>query len=187
MLSSTDFKPKKNRVLLIGWDGADWQHIHPLLDRGLLPTLSKLIDGGSIGNLATLQPMLSPMLWNSVATGKFADKHGIHGFVEPDEDTGGARPFSNLSRRCKAVWNIFSQVGLSSNVINWWASHPAEPIRGCMVSNLFNGVQYDPNQGWKISPGTIHPESFQGDWASLKFFPHELEPEHILPFIPKAA
>jgi predicted AlkP superfamily phosphohydrolase/phosphomutase len=37
-----------------------------------------------MGNLATLQPILSPMLWNSVATGKFADKHGIHGFIAPD-------------------------------------------------------------------------------------------------------
>ena len=35
---------------------------------------------GVMGNLATLQPILSPMLWNSVATGNFADKHGIHGF-----------------------------------------------------------------------------------------------------------
>jgi hypothetical protein len=33
-----------------------------------------------MANLATLQPIL----WNSVATGKFADKHGIHGFIAPD-------------------------------------------------------------------------------------------------------
>ena len=37
-----------------------------------------------MGNLATLQPILSPMLWNSVATGKFADKHGILGFSALD-------------------------------------------------------------------------------------------------------
>ncbi|MEY2440066.1 MAG: hypothetical protein QOI34_1451, partial [Verrucomicrobiota bacterium] len=58
------------RVLLIGWDAADWKIINPLLDAGLMPTLDAFINGGVIGNLATLQPILSPMLWNSIATGK---------------------------------------------------------------------------------------------------------------------
>ncbi|MEM9079185.1 MAG: alkaline phosphatase family protein [Verrucomicrobiota bacterium] len=176
----------RKKILLIGWDGADWEHIHPLLDQGLLPTLESLINRGTIGNLATLQPVLSPMLWNSVATGKFPDKHGIHGFVEPDPASGGARPFSSLSRSSKALWNIFSQSGLRSNVVNWWASHPAEPIHGAIVSNLFNGVQFHPEKGWQISPGVCHPEEKSSQWAPLKFFPSEVTAEHIFPFIPAA-
>ena len=62
----------KKKVILIGWDGADWEHIHPLMDAGLLPTLESLVNEGTMANLATLQPVLSPMLWNSVATCKFA-------------------------------------------------------------------------------------------------------------------
>lgn len=38
------------KVLLIGWDAAD---------------------------LTTLQPVLSPMLWTFIATGKWPFKHGI--------------------------------------------------------------------------------------------------------------
>ena len=178
---------KKKKVLLIGWDGADWEHINPLLEAGLMPTLNGLINQGTMGNLATLQPVLSPMLWNSVATCKFADKHGIHGFVEPDHDNGGSRPFSSLSRNTKALWNILSQSGLRSNVINWWASHPAEKINGCIVSNLFNGVSLDPKTGWTITPGTIHPSEKAKDYARFKVLPSELTQEHILPFIPNAA
>jgi len=74
----------KRRILLIGWDAADWEHITPLLEEGLMPTLDGLINRGGRGNLATRQPMLSPVLWISVAMGKFADKHGIHGFIETD-------------------------------------------------------------------------------------------------------
>jgi predicted AlkP superfamily phosphohydrolase/phosphomutase/tetratricopeptide (TPR) repeat protein len=177
---------EKKKVLLIGWDGADWEHITPLMEQGLLPTLESLVNEGTMANLATLQPVLSPMLWNSVATCKFADKHGIHGFVEPDEN-GGARPYSSTSRRTKALWNIFSQNGIRSNVINWWASHPAEKINGCVVSNLFNGVRIDPESGWQITPGTIHPQERELKYAELKFFPNEMEQEHILPFIPNAA
>ncbi len=178
---------KRRKVLLIGWDGADWEHINPLMDNGLLPTLNSLVDQGTIGNLATLQPVLSPMLWNSVATGKFADKHGILGFVEPDKNNGGSRPYSSVSRKTKALWNIFSQNNIRSNVINWWASHPAEQIHGSVVSNLFNGVKLDPETGWVITPGTIHPAEREKELAKFKMFSTELTEQHILPFIPNAA
>jgi predicted AlkP superfamily phosphohydrolase/phosphomutase/tetratricopeptide (TPR) repeat protein len=177
----------KPKVLLIGWDAADWEHITPLLEEGLMPTLDAFINRGVMGNLATLQPILSPMLWNSVATGKFADKHGIHGFIEPDPINGGARPYTSTSRKCKALWNILTQSGLRSNIIGWWASHPAEPINGNVVTNAFGGVRFDPEKGWSIPKGTVHPASKGAELARFKVFPNELTEAHILPFIPEAA
>lgn len=177
----------KKKVLLIGWDGADWEHINPLLEEGLLPNLDALINRGVIGNLATLQPVLSPMLWNSVATGKFADKHGIHGFIEPDPVNGGARPYTSTARRTKALWNILTQSGLKSNVVGWWASHPAEPIDGVVVTNAFGGVKFDPRNGWQVPSGSVHPAEKGPQLAPFKVFPTELTEAHILPFIPGAA
>lgn len=92
------------KVLLIGWDAADWTIITPLLDPGLMPTLDDFVNHGVMGNIATLQPILSPMLWNSIATGKRPDKHGILGFMEPDPQTGGVRPVTSTSRKVKAIW-----------------------------------------------------------------------------------
>ena len=131
-----------------------------------------------MGNLATLQPILSPMLWNSVATGKLADKHGIHGFIEPDPVNGGARPYTSTSRKCKALWNILSQSGLSSNIVGWWASHPAEPIKGNVVTNAFGGVRFDPEKGWSIPKGTVHPPENGPKLARFKVFPNELTEAH---------
>ena len=65
-----DFVFMKKKVLLIGWDAADWKVIHPLIDKGFMPNLGKLIGEGVMGNLMTLDPPLSPMLWTSIATGK---------------------------------------------------------------------------------------------------------------------
>src|SRR5689334_14665453 len=177
----------KREVLLIGWDAADWEHITPLLEEGLMPTLDGLINRGVMGNLATLQPILSPMLWNSIATGKFADKHGIHGFIEPDPINGGARPYASVSRKCKALWNILTQSGLRSNIIGWWASHPAEPINGTVVTNAFGGVKFHPEKGWVVPKGAIHPPEKAAELARFKIFPGELTEAHILPFIPDAA
>jgi tetratricopeptide (TPR) repeat protein len=178
---------RKPKVLLIGWDAADWEVINPLLDEGLMPALGSLIDRGVMANLATLQPILSPMLWNSIATGKFPDKHGIHGFIERDLVHDGARPYTSTSRKCKAIWNIFTQAGLRSNIVGWWASHPAEPINGTVVTNMFSAVKFDPARGWMVPPGTIHPEEKSGPLAQFRVFPTELTEAHILPFIPEGA
>ncbi|MDB4319936.1 alkaline phosphatase family protein [bacterium] len=78
--------PKK-KVLLIGWDSADWKIIHKLLAEGGMDGIRSLMDGGNHGNLATLEPQLSPMLWTSIATGKMAYHHGVEGFTEVDPVT----------------------------------------------------------------------------------------------------
>ena len=51
----------KRKVLLIDWDAADWEHINPLLEEDLMPTLDGLINRGVMGDLASLQPVLLPM------------------------------------------------------------------------------------------------------------------------------
>ena len=118
------------RILLLGWDAADWKIIQPLLDAGRLPHLEQLINEGVSGNLATLKPILSPMLWTSIATGKLADQHGIHGFVEPRPDGSGLRPVTATSLSAQPLWNILERNGQRSAVVGWFATHPANEVAG---------------------------------------------------------
>ena len=185
MSSSANKNP--GRLLLIGWDAADWQMIHPLLDAGLMPNLQRLVEGGVIGNLASLSPMLSPILWTSIATGKRAYAHGVRGFAEPLPDRSGIRPTGTFSRKCKALWNILSQNGRSNVVCGWQASHPAEPVRGAMVSNLFvipptNAIPDD----WPIPDGSVQPPALAKDLADLRVHPREIEGITIQQLIPRA-
>lgn len=175
------------KVLLIGWDAADWKVIAPLMDAGLMPHLESIVDRGVIGNLATLQPVLSPVLWTSIATGKRQHKHGIHGFSEPDPHTGLIRPVTNLSRKTKAIWNILQQNGRRCHVVGWWPSHPAEPINGVMISNHFQRAVSALDQPWPMQPGTVHPAELSEQLQDLRIHPCELEEEHLLPFVPLAA
>ncbi|MFM8331348.1 MAG: alkaline phosphatase family protein [Candidatus Methylumidiphilus sp.] len=175
------------KVLLLGWDAADWKVITPLMDAGKMPNLEKLVGQGVMGNLSTLYPVLSPMLWTSIATGKRAHKHGIHGFSEPDPQTGGVRPITNLGRKTKALWNILQQNGLQSNVVGWWPSHPAEPISGVMVSNHYQQATAALDKPWPLRPGTVHPPRLVEALAEFRIHPHELEGDTLLPFIPRAA
>jgi predicted AlkP superfamily phosphohydrolase/phosphomutase/tetratricopeptide (TPR) repeat protein len=177
---------KKRRVLLVGWDAADWKVISPLVDMGLMPHVGRLVENGVMGNLATLQPPLSPMLWTSIATGKRPLKHGIHGFSEPDPHSGTVRPITNLSRKTKAVWNILNQTGHTSLVVGWWPSAPAEPIRGAMVSNHFQQAVAPLGKPWPLRAGTVYPPEFAADLAHQRLHPHELDGDLLRHFIPKA-
>ncbi len=173
------------KVLLIGWDGADWKIIHPLLDSGMMPNLSKMLKEGVMGNLSTLYPSLSPMLWTSIITGKRPYKHGILGFIEPEPSGDGIRPITNISRKTRALWNIMTLNGLKSIVVGWWPSHPAEPINGVMVSNHFQRAVAPFGKPWPLSPGAIHPERLIRNLTSLRVHPQELDVNLILNFLPK--
>ncbi len=178
-------RPAK-KVLLVGWDAADWKVIHPLMDQGKMPVLQSLVDNGVMASLATLRPQFSPMLWTSIATGKRPFKHGVLGFTEPTPDGRAVQPVTNLSRKTKAVWNILQQNGFQSNVVGWWPSHPAEPISGVMVSDHFQKATANIDEEWKMRPGTVHPPELAEELAELRLYPLELDPEHILPFVPRA-
>ncbi len=178
-------KRRAARVLLVGWDGADWKMINRLVDAGLMPNMKRFVDEGVMGNVASLQPMLSPILWTSIATGKHADKHGVLGFAEPDGATGKVRPVTSTSRRCKALWNILSENGLKAGVINWYASHPAEPIDGFVVTDRYPRPSAPPDQEWPLPSGSIHPQELADDLAAMRVHPAHTTAEQIAPFIIK--
>ncbi|MDB2657166.1 alkaline phosphatase family protein [Crocinitomicaceae bacterium] len=178
---------KKKKVLLIGWDAADWNIINPLLKQGKLQALQGLIDRGVKGNLSTMNPPYSPMLWTSVATGKTPDKHGVLGFIEIDTDHQIVRPVTVSQRKTRALWNIFHHKGMKSNLVGWWPSHPAEPINGVVVSDLFPKPIAKYEEPWPLAPDCIHPKSLCDELEDLRMHPQELTGAHILPFIPKAS
>jgi predicted AlkP superfamily phosphohydrolase/phosphomutase/tetratricopeptide (TPR) repeat protein len=150
-----------------------------------MPNLARLIAGGVHGNVATIYPVLSPMLWTSIATGKRAYKHGIHGFSEPLPDGSGVRPITVLSRKTKAVWNILNQAGHRSVVVGWWPSHPAEPLNGVMVSNHFQQAVSEPGAVPPLPAGAVYPPSLAASLGELRVNPMELTGEFIQLFVPE--
>jgi len=175
---------KREKVLLIGWDAADWKIINPLIDQGLMPNLEKLINGGTISNFATLDPPYSPMLWTSMSTGKRPYKHGVHGFSELSPDGKTVRPVMSISRKTKAIWNMLSEHELKTHVVGWWPSHPAEEINGTMISNFYQnhvGAMYEP---WPMPNGTVYPKSKQEWFSQFRVHPHEINRSLLEQFIP---
>jgi len=180
------------RLLLVGWDSADWQIIQPLLDAGTLPAVQSLVYGGSSGNLASAEPQLSPMLWTTIATGKMAYDHGVAGFTEVDPGSGEVMPVSWATRRCKTVWEILGERGFRSHVIGWFATQGEEHIDGCMVSDRYCHMaavrpDQDPADWPPPPPGTYWPPELAAELDALRVSPYEVDPEAIVRlFVPDA-
>jgi len=182
----------RRRLLLVGWDSADWKIIHPLLDAGAMPCLARLVEGGASGNLTTLEPQLSPMLWTSIATGKMAYHHGVPGFTEVDPDTGRIVPVSAATRRCRTLWEMLGERGLRSHVVSWFATHGEQAADGCVVSNMFchlPGSTADQSPAdWPPPPaGTYWPPELAEAMNELRVSPHDLDPDEVIRlFVPEA-
>lgn len=175
---------RTGKLLIIGWDAAEWGVIEPLIQEGKMPALQKLISEGCYARLKTMDPPLSPMLWTSIATGVRADRHGVCGFVEPLPDGEGLRPVTSTSRKVKAFWNIFTQENIKSNIIGWWPSNPVEKINGIMVSNLYQVANKPLGEEWKMPDGTIHPKELEDTFKEFRVHPAEITPHMVLPFVP---
>ena len=126
---------KPHPVLIVGWDGADWELLDPMLAADRLPNLASLIHRGASADLWSLKPMISPLIWTSVATGYLPDVHGILDFVRSDPQDGHPVPVTSADRKVPALWNIFSDAGFSVGVVAWWATWPAEKVNGVVVSD----------------------------------------------------
>jgi predicted AlkP superfamily phosphohydrolase/phosphomutase len=76
------------RVIFVGVDGADWDIIENLMAQDLLPNFAELVENGATGPLRSVKPLLSPLVWTTIATGKFPEDHGILNFTVVDPATG---------------------------------------------------------------------------------------------------
>ncbi len=110
-------------VLIYGVDGASWSVLDPLLDAGQLPAFRDLKAQGSHGVLRSMEPMFSPLLWTTIASGQTPDAHGVRGFHVQSTDCRVAR-----------FWDVAEQVGgRRVGLYKWLVTSPPRPLNGFVV------------------------------------------------------
>ncbi len=161
----------EGRVLLVGIDGASSRVMVPLLAEGKLPHLEAVTLQGVSGHLIAAKPLTSPRIWNTVATGKSPEAHGIHGFAYK-AGAGEPRLYLSTDRKTNALWNIVSGAGFEVAVINFWNTYPPEEIRGVMVSDhvlpaSVTAIRETVGAGAPPEGPIIYPEEWTSRLTSL--------------------
>ncbi len=148
-------------VIFIGLDGADWQLLDQYMRAGAMPNLQSLVREGMAGDLLTEHPPLSPLLWTTMMTGASPLEHEILDFTRFHPATGRKEPITSDERKLPAVWNMATQAGRSTAVFGLWATYPAEPVRGLVVSDRFFTFLFSESAPPK---GTVYPPARE-PWA----------------------
>jgi len=178
-------------VVLIGVDAFDWTLIDPLLRSGRMPNLARLVERGARANLRTLRPILSPVVWTSIATGMRPSRHGVVDFVVTARDSGALIPVTSSVRRVPALWEILGAQGVDVSVVAWWATWPATPVPGKMVTDrvayqLYRGALGE--EDWssddpEADRGKTHPPDLIETIRPLIREPSEVSDDAIAPFL----
>ncbi len=129
------------RVAIVGVDGCDWERLEPLVQAGRLPTFARLMSDGVYGPMQSLDELISPRIWTTIATGKNPDKHGIYDFVNAD-----GVPVNATMRRAAPIWDIVSASGSSVGVIGWYVTWPVDRVNGFLVSDRVHSLLRGPVQ-----------------------------------------
>lgn len=133
-----------HRVLLIGWDGATFHMIDPLVAAGRLPNLARMLDEGVNLELESTIIPISAAAWAAAVTGKGPAKTGIFSFYRPVPDSYQIRLISSRDRRVPAVWHFLNHYGLRTHVVGVPVTYPPEPIDGVMIAGMLSpfGAEY---------------------------------------------
>lgn len=160
------------KVLLIGLDGADWNILDPLIRKDRLPNIGRIARAGVRARLRTITPMLSPVIWTSIATGVLPGRHGIIDFLATTGREGERVPVTSTLRKTRAIWNILSENGLTVGVVGWWASYPAEEVNGFVVSDRVAYQLFGAHPAREQARvGKVFPRDLDAQVASLTVAP----------------
>lgn len=182
LLACSGNKPA-TKVILVGIDAADWAIARPLIDQGKMPNLARLVREGATGDLATLQPLQkSPIIWTSIATGVYPDKHGIGGFLTRTA-RGDSVPYTGNVRMVRAIWDILGERGIKVGVVGWLVTWPAEPVNGYLVTDY---IQYENEKGIKPDRQT-YPESLFAEVDRLRLAEKDVSDGAITGILPAGA
>ena len=185
VLTGCSREPARGRVIVFGLDGADPHVIDALMAEGKMPNFARLRQEGAYAPLLSEAPLLSPVIWTTIATGKRPDQHRIGHFVAVNPQTGEQLPVTSQMRGVKALWNILSEHDRSVSVVGWWATWPAENVNGSIVSDhLAYHFLFDKGLTGDQDPtGKTYPAELLADITPLVTRPQDLTPEQLSRFI----
>ncbi|MEM9592974.1 MAG: alkaline phosphatase family protein [Acidobacteriota bacterium] len=145
---------------VVGIETATFDAVLPLAEQGRLPFFSKMLNEGAQARLLSLRPAVRSPLWTTLATGKQPYNHGIVGeflydasFLSPRRHQisllpigisfeqwgtlGASRPVESQDLRALPIWQVLSQLGMSTALVGWPATSPPPDGVDVVLSNHF--------------------------------------------------
>jgi predicted AlkP superfamily phosphohydrolase/phosphomutase len=162
-----------NRVLVVGWDGADWDILDPMLAAGDLPSLLALVQRGQYGVSRSCLPSHSWAAWPTFLTGRDPGGHGVFDILEYVPGAARRPPVSWHSILAPTWPERLSDAGKATLLLNVPLTYPPPAIRGAVIAGgvvpprrtFSHPEDLGERLGWPINGGS---------WTTFRQRPAEL-------------
>ena len=185
MSSKIERKQVNNKILVLGIDGMDPRATEYYLSQGRMPNTRKLLERGAANehlNMIGGHPTGTPPMWTTLATGCYANVHGITCFNLPSDKGLEYFSYGLDSRKCLAepLWNVFVEAGMKTLVWHWpGSSWP--PTSDNPLLHVVDGTQ---PEGVNMGVAVVAKDFFVAaskDETKLEFRPKGEESQGIAP------
>lgn len=164
-------------TLLIGIDAACPGILNPLRRDGITPNLDRIRDRGVDQPLRSHIPPWTASAWPSLYTGTNPGKHGVFGFLRFDGYDWSVADASDIGE--PALWDILSESGKTSVVVNVPVTHPPREIDGALVPGYMA-----PENPQTYPTGIL--DEFIEEHADYRLYPdHDADPLEEYPQLVK--
>lgn len=126
---------ENNKCIVIGLDGATFELMNPLIGKGKLTTIKKMMEEGVHGVLKSTIPPLTGPAWVSFATGKNPGKHGCYDFELPENSLDQFKMISSKDINGDTFYEVLDREGKKCTLINLPCSYPPR-IRGVVITDF---------------------------------------------------
>jgi predicted AlkP superfamily phosphohydrolase/phosphomutase len=154
----------KPRVIVLGVNGMELDIIRPLLLKGQMPNLARVIDKGAYGKLRTVSAPNCPRVYSTVFTSTDPEEHGVTGFV-----IGGITANTNMLKE-EPIWSMLSKSGITVGMANVPATFPVMSVNGYMISGMLtrgknceDGVLCAPKLSEVMGGDAVYPRSLKDE------------------------
>ena len=152
----------KPHVIILGVNGMELDIIRPLILKGQMPNLDKVIEKGAYGKLRTVSAPNCPRVYSTLFTSTSPEEHGVTGFL-----VGGITANTNMLKR-EPLWSLLSKGGVRVGMANVPATFPVMPVNGYMISGMLtrgknceDGVLCAPKLSEVMGGDAVYPRSME--------------------------
>ncbi len=151
------------KVLIIGLDGATWEVLDPLIEKGKMPNLARLKTEGVSGVLLSTIPPVTAPAWASFQTGVNPGRHGIFDFSVFDLQNRELDLVDSTFLKGETIWEKAARAGKKVITINIPLTYPPKEVLGWIqVGGPLSGT---------TSPRCVYPEEI---YEEVQRFDYEI-------------
>jgi len=161
----------RNKILIIGLDGATYDYLLPAIRAGWMPNLAKFLDDGTWADLDSTIPPLSAPAWTTFLTGKFSGKHGIFHFFErdrPGQEYSKSQVICGNNIRTFTIWDWLSLYDRRIISVNVPMTYPPRPLNGLLITGMMTphgatDITYPPELALSLKNYQVDLDYFLGE------------------------